>query len=117
MDDLIKGKLKAANVDLESAMDRFLGNEDLLLRFLREFPEDENYGIFRKAMDEKRYQDAFKAAHTFKGVCGNLSLVGLFDVMSREVECLRSGDYGEAMAMYPEIMKEYDKTAEILRTL
>ncbi len=117
MDQDIKKKLQEIGVDLNTAMERFLGNEALLLRFLKKFKQDPNYEDFKAAMKEKRYEDAFKATHTLKGLCGNLSLTALYDITSKEVELLRHGEYSAAEEFYPEVVQQYDKVLEILETL
>lgn len=101
-------------VNFETAMERFLNNEELLSSFLQKFSEDSSFPMYEAAMKEKRYEDAFKAAHTLKGLCGNLSLDGLFEVVSREVEFLRGGMYSEAEKFLPEVEKKYQETVEIL---
>ncbi len=117
MEDALKEKLDRAGVDVASAMDRFLGNEKLLIKFLGKFPKDGSYALFKSAMEEKRYDDAFKAAHTLKGLSANLSLTGMFEVISSEVEFLRGSMYEEAEKMLPEVVQEYEKVKEILENL
>lgn len=117
MDENTQAKIVEAGVDVESALNRFMGRDDLLLRFLKKFGEDPNYELFKESMAEKKYEDAFKAAHSLKGVCGNLSLMSLFQTISKEVEFLRNQQYEEAEKMLPQVVEEYDKCAGILKTL
>ncbi len=117
MEESRRERLLQAGVDIESALDRFMGKEELLVRFLKKFPADPNFERLQEAMARKDYQDAFKAAHTIKGVCGNLSLTTLFEVASRETELLRSGQYPEAEAVFPELSEVYEKVVSILNSL
>ncbi len=117
MDEMIREKLVEAGVDVKSALDRFMGRDDLLLRFLKKFGEDPNYELFKDSMAEKKYEEAFKAAHSLKGVCGNLSMVSLFQTISKEVEFLRGQQYEEAEKMLPQVVEEYDKSVAVLKTL
>ncbi len=117
MEENSRQKILDAGVNMKTAMERFMNNEDLLVRFLKKFSQDPNYGMFKEAMAEKRYEDAFKAAHTLKGLCGNLSLEGLFDIVSREVEFLRNKQYPEAEEALPEVVQEYEKITEILDSI
>lgn len=116
MDESKRARLSQA-VNFETAMDRFLNNEELLLSFLKKLSEDSSFHLYAAAMKEKRYEDAFKAAHTLKGLCGNLSLDGLFEVVSKEVEFLRGGMYSEAEELLPEVEKKYQETIEILAVI
>lgn len=117
MEESRREKLLQAGVNIESAMERFIGNEELLVRFLKKFPDDPNYGQLKDAMSSKNYQDAFTAAHTMKGLCGNLSLNDLFEIVSRETECLRHGQHDEAEEIFPELTAEYEKVVAILETI
>lgn len=109
--------LTNAGVDVDTAMERFMGNEALFMRFLKKFTSDPNYGVLKKTMDEKQFEEAFKAAHTFKGLCGNLSLSNLFEVVGKQVECLRGGMYAEAEELMPQVEEEYEKIVKVLNTL
>ena len=50
-----------------------LPSVSLVTRFISKFLDDGSYAELRQAMAEGRRADAFRAAHTLKGVCGNLS--------------------------------------------
>lgn len=116
MEDSIREALTRVGVNIEEAIERF-GSNELLLMFLGKFSEDPSYESFRAAMEENRYEDAFKAAHALKGVCGNLSIVPLFKIVSMEVEFLRSKDYQEAVNFYPQIVQEYERVMQELKNI
>lgn len=40
MDDVVERRLTSAGIDVKGALERFMGNEALLVRFLKKFPED-----------------------------------------------------------------------------
>ncbi len=117
MDEGRQRLLLDAGVNLETAMNRFMGNEDLLVQFLKRFPDDPNYGLLVKTMGEKDYEGAFQAAHAMKGLIGNLSLDSLSEVVCREVEFLRHGEYSDAEEHFPEVVTEYERVAALLGTL
>ncbi|MDE5965658.1 MAG: Hpt domain-containing protein [Lachnospiraceae bacterium] len=117
MEESRKEKLIAAGVELESAMERFMGNEELLIRFLKKFSQDPNFDALKTAMEEQRYEDAFKAAHILKGLCGNLSLNALLEGVSEETELLRHGNYAEAADKLPALMEKYEETVEALNLI
>lgn len=117
MEDVFRQKLLDAGVNIETAMERFMNNEQLLERFLKKFPQDTNYKELLAAVEEKRYEDAFKAAHTLKGVCGNLSLDSLYENVCTVVELLRSGKGEEIDSELPKVKAEYERVVEILKTI
>lgn len=117
MDDAVKAKLAEAGVDLESAMERFMNNDALLERFLKKFPADPNYQKLVDSMEADNIEDAFAAAHTLKGLCGNLSLAAMQAVVSEQTELLRSGKGAEAKEMMPQVTQEYEKIIAVIEQL
>lgn len=117
MEDVLREKLLDAGVNIETAMERFMNNEKLLEKFLKKFPQDPNYEELLVAVAEKRYEDAFKAAHTLKGVCGNLSLESLYENVCTVVELLRNGEGEEIETALPNVKAEYERVVAILETI
>ena len=117
MDEMTRRRLAAAGVDTEDALRRFLGNEALLLKFLARFGQDETFSRLCEALARQDGKAAFEAAHTLKGVCGNLSLRELFRQVSALVEELRAGRIEEAAALLPAAEREYHRATAALETL
>lgn len=84
------GNYKEIGLDIESARRRFLGNRALFEKFLFRFPEDQNYAKIMEAVKANQIEDAFTAAHTLKGLCGNLSLSKLYEKVSEVTERFRA---------------------------
>lgn len=102
-----KQVLVDAGIDVDGALERFMGSETLLVRFLGKFPADPNFSALETAVAAGDCDAAFTAAHTLKGVCGNLSMTSLFELVSRQTELLRSGDLAGAAAMMPALTTQY----------
>lgn len=117
LNDAMLAKLREAGVDVDGALERFLGNTDLFHKFLIKFLDDSNMKKLRAAMAAGNVTDAFSAAHTLKGVCGNLSLIKLQKIVSEQTELLRKKDMAGAAKMMPEILDEYNHISTIIREL
>ena len=116
MDAERKAKLIEAGIDVDGALERFMGNDVLLEKLLKKFVEDTNYdSLLTCTAGACNGEDAFKAAHTLKGVCGNLSMTTLYELFSKQTELFRSGKLGEAFAMMPEISEAYNKAAAAIK--
>lgn len=102
-----KQTLLDAGIDVDGALERFMGSEALLVRFLGKFPDDPNFSALEAAIAAGDCDAAFTAAHTLKGVCGNLSMTALFDTVSRQTELLRSGDLAAAAGMMDTLRSQY----------
>lgn len=61
-------------IDYDEGVARFVGRSDLYEEFLKKFLTDPTFPALEAAMQAKDLPAAFTAAHTLKGVTGNLSL-------------------------------------------
>lgn len=68
-----------------------LGGEPMASRFIRRFASDGSYDALTAALRAGQEQEAFRAAHTLKGVAANLGLERLCAAASALTEALRSG--------------------------
>lgn len=110
-------KMVTAGIDLESAIERFMGNEALYLKFLFRFPDDENYQNLCRSIEKQDCGNAFTAAHTLKGVCGNLSIKSMENILRKQVEYLRNGDLQHGQEMMGELKESYDRIKEVINEL
>lgn len=117
MTESLKTQLIKAGVDVNSVLERFMGNETLLERFLKKFPQDESYQKLCSAMAARDLDAAITASHTLKGVCGNLSITPLFDLLNNQVAALRSNDWQSAEEMMPQISKAYTAVSDAISQL
>lgn len=114
MDDAKRTRLLQIGVDVDGGLDRFMGNEALFLKCLRRFPEDSSFPQLEQALLAGDLQAAFVAAHTLKGVSGNLSLDAVFQTSLPVVEALRCGSREEAEAAMPALRNSYQNTITVL---
>lgn len=94
-----------------------LGSEALISKFAVKFLNDRSYEELRSACAEGRGEDAFRAAHTLKGVCSNLGFDRLYEASSALTEKLREEPHaltgtGELQA---EVSRRYNETLAVLR--
>ena len=92
-----------------------LSSERIVKKFVLKFLDDASYTNLIQSMQDKNYEEAFRAAHTIKGVCQNLSFDRLGDSSSRLAEALRSGWTPEADALVDEVKRDYQETADAIR--
>lgn len=89
MDERFKKQLLENGADIETTVKRFMGNEELYLKFIFKFQNDRNYESLEKHLEEQKYEDAFNDAHTLKGVSANLGLDTISEASSKITELLR----------------------------
>lgn len=98
----------------EDVMSR-LRSERLVQKFVLKFLADGSYDLLCRSLEEKDYENAFRAAHTIKGVCQNLSFTLLGKSSSELSEALRNGYTPEADALAEQVKAEYRQTAQAIR--
>lgn len=105
----------AYGADYAATMERFMGNETLYLRFLDMLFEDESLQKLGDALEAGNLADAFAAAHTLKGVAGNMGLTPLYQAVCILVEPLRAGEPREDYPiLYQAVRAEFHR-ADLLR--
>lgn len=117
MQELMKEKLMGAGIDVPVALERFMGNEALLERFLKKFLKDASYEKLVAAIDAHHGEEALAAAHTLKGVSGNLAMTELFDLLTQQVAAFRARDWDKAVNLMPEITIKYETVSAAIQTL
>ena len=100
----------AAGADYEDVVRRFM-REDRVDRFLTMFLRDQSYGLLCGAMEAENYEEAFRAVHTMKGICMNLSLCALLNSCVELTENLRGGAADEnTPRLFEQVKQEYVRT-------
>lgn len=116
MTDEKKAVLEAGGFNVEEAMKRFMNNEQLWIKFLKKFKADDSYVKLVKAMEERDRENAFAAAHTLKGITGNLAMFRLNGLISEQTEHLRGTEDSmeTAAALMPQIKSLYEEAVHVI---
>lgn len=70
--------------DYEGVLER-LGSEAIVKRFALKFLQDPSFAQLKESLAKNDGEEAFRAAHTLKGVCLNLGFDELFEVSSEGI--------------------------------
>jgi len=106
--------LKNLNVDIDTLLRRFSGNEALTKRFLLKFPDDKTYEGLKEGVDNGDNATVLAKAHALKGIALNLGLDNLGNQSSDLVEYLRAGQVEDVRSMFTGITKEYNRVIELI---
>lgn len=91
-----------------------LRTERLVQKFVLKFPADGSYKLLVDSLESGDVSEAFRAAHTIKGMCQNLSFTTLEKSASAITEMLRSGDLASARQYLPAVQTDYDRTVQAI---
>lgn len=117
MDENIRKQFTEAKINIDEAMIRFAGRYDLMERFLKRFPEDKNFSMLVEAFEKDDAENALRASHTLKGLCGNLSMDEMRELFAEQVELLRADEYEKAKALMPEITEKYNAMIDCVKRI
>lgn len=81
---------KKMGADYEDVLKR-LYSEGMIRKFARMFLDDDSYPKLERSLKEENVEEAFRAAHTLKGVCQNLGFTNLYQPTYELTEVLRAG--------------------------
>ncbi len=86
-----------------------LRKEERIKKFVLLFLKDTSYQTYIQKIKEEETEEAFRAIHTLKGVCMNLSFDELYQVANESTELLRTGNLQKAVKKLPALEKCYEK--------
>ncbi|MEA5020379.1 MAG: Hpt domain-containing protein [Gordonibacter sp.] len=110
---ILMKRLDEYGADVEGAMARFLNDEELYESCFVSFLEDEAFLQLNEALKCGDYERAFDAAHTLKGVAGNMGLTPMYCAVCAIVEPLREKKGSDLMVLHAGIVEQH----EVLRRL
>lgn len=107
---------QAMGADYEEVFGR-LRSERLITKFVLKFPGDPSFSQLQSTLEEKNVEEAFRAAHTLKGVAQNLGFTSLYEATATLTEVLRAGNLPEDDNMMNAVAKEYERTVAAIEQL
>ncbi len=94
-----------------------LRSERLVQKFVLKFLSDRSYPLLCDSLASGDRNEAFRAAHTLKGVCANLAFTTLLESSAALTEALREGrppQPGEE-ALVARVKADYDRACQAIR--
>lgn len=92
-----------------------LYNEGMICRFTLMFLNDDSYPKLEQALKEGNVKEAFRAAHTLKGVCQNLGFTNLYQPAYELTEVLRAGTLEGSGEWFARVTEQYKITTDAIR--
>ncbi|MBP5291233.1 MAG: Hpt domain-containing protein [Lachnospiraceae bacterium] len=104
--------LSAFGADVSAGMGRCLNNEAFYLRLVNMAVKDPSYPLLKESLAAGDLKTAFDAAHSLKGLLGNLGLSPLYDAASELTELLRHPKGDEDFEpLLTKLTEKYDELA------
>lgn len=109
---------EAMGADYEDVAGR-LRTDERIKKFVLKLLNDKSYDLLISSIESGDMKEAFRAAHTLKGVCQNLSVTKLYHSASKLADRLRDGqEYGEDVApLLEQVKKDYALARDCIQKL
>lgn len=108
------------SIDVAGSLeDRFMGSEELYVRFLRKLLTTADFAALQERTAAGDWQEALRRAHNLKGVCANLGLTDLSAAFAGLVQLLRSDGFQpqQAQSQLAAIVPQWKKTLRYIGEL
>ena len=109
----VKECYEQMGADYEGVLGR-LRSEVLIKKFAKKFLDDGSFRSLKDNLAQKNGEEAFRAAHTLKGVCMNLGFDHLYKPSFEITESLRAGNLELALQQFDAVKEQYTKTIDTL---
>ena len=106
----------AMGANYQDVLKRFY-KSDMIRRFVKMFLQDDSFRLLTDAMAKQDVKEAFRAAHTLKGVCQNLGFSNLYAPAVTLTETLRAGQLDGTAEQFAEVEKQYRITMAAIQAL
>lgn len=111
--EMIETLYQIAGGDYAGVIGRLRTN-DRVAKFVTMFADDASYSNLVNNMADENWDEAFRAAHTLKGVSRDMGFIDLSDYASEITEALRASDQERAKLLLPTVQDEYKKVADAI---
>lgn len=102
--------------DYQGVIGRLM-SEDRVKRFALKFLNDTSCNTLIDAIERKDAEEAFRAAHTLKGICQNLGFTKLHESSSEICELLRGGTLTGNRLLLEKVIEDYNETVDAISKL
>lgn len=113
----IKDLFTEVGTDIAVVMSRFGGNEPLLNRFIKKFPEDPSFAELKESIGTVNYEAIERSAHTLKGVAANLGFSRLSGKSANIVYAVRQQEYDSLEKLFKTLQDEYETIISYIRQI
>lgn len=110
--------LQECYVALGGEYDAVLGrlrSAKMVQKFVLKFLNDPSYEALCRSLEQGDYEEAFRAAHTIKGVCQNLEFTTLYQSSDRLCESMRGGRPPASPDLFSKVQEDYAMTTGAIR--
>lgn len=93
-----------------------LRDDARIIKFMGMFMRDQSFQTITDAIANKDYPEAFKGAHSLKGVSSNMAFTRLYEAVDELTEDLRGGSSSEnTQSLYEKTKEIYEAVVSVIK--
>lgn len=115
MKNTLLEKLEDMGAEVEDTLERLMGDEELYMEYLTQFPENQSIIDLRHSVDAGDCEQAMKDVHTLKGMAMNLGLLPLIDVCMDMLLDFRAGNQEAAMEQIDNVEECFQEWSSVIK--
>lgn len=96
-----------------------LRTEERIDKFIRRFLDDESFKLLSDSLGKNEKEEAFRAAHTLKGIAQNFSFTKLYESSEELTEALRPGNENigaDIDQLFESVKRDYKIVVEAIQS-
>ncbi len=106
--------LRSWGCDIDAAMGRLLGDEELFLELSHRVADGDECGRLTQAVEAGDAKESFEVAHMLKGMLGNMGMTPIYRPVCEIVDRLRGGQMTDVTAELTQIQQGYEQLRKLL---
>ena len=107
-------RLRAAGIDYDGALMRFVQKREIYEKYLRKFLDDTHEAEALQAYRAQKLDEMQERVHALKGVSGTLGLLPLYNITAEIVQDLRTGNTQDLERKVARMQEENQKIREAI---
>ena len=110
-------ELAGVGLNVPDMIEHFMDSESMFLKYLYKFFDSADSVVMEltSAAEKEDYQGMLFAAHSLKGLAGNIGLNGVYLPAKKIVDQIRADDYSSCAEDFRKLQENYYKAAGIAR--
>ncbi len=119
IDEQIRLALRDVGLDADAQISRFMDSEEMFVKYYKGFfaAADEVVGELERAVEKGDTEKVIHAAHSLKGLAGNIGLYGVYDPSKKIVDDLRAGNADEYRGDFDKAFGAYTAALTVSRLM
>lgn len=110
-------EMEAVGLNVPDMIEHFMDSESMFMKYLYKFFDSADGVVMEltSAAEKEDYSAMLFAAHSLKGLAGNIGLNGVYLPAKKLVDEIRAGDHSECAADFRKLQECYYRASKIVK--